>query len=409
MSGIRRSTSRPTVAGVKRRHGKSRLGGLLGMVAAGVLVPASPAAAVAQSFVASLSASQEVAAVASTATGMGTVDLNAAETQITVNASFSGLTSPATQGHIHAHNPVAQAPPGTNAPVRFGFAGAWTGVTNGAIPTQMFAVTAAEVLKLRTGQWYFNIHTTMFPGGEIRGQVVTSASYPATAAGVGLSTTWNMRNALATGPATNTFAYGTRPNVPFVCDLDGNGSETPVSYQSGEFQARNTNSAGTPDGTITFGDPRGFPVGGDFDGDAMDDVAVFRNGTWEVRLTNDGNEDTFTFGSGTWPNTVPVSGDWDGNGVDGIGTYTYSTATWNLRHTATAGASNAGTFVYGTPGSSYPVVGDWDLDNDETVGVRTATTWLLRNFNNAGAANTTFDFGLANALPLSWRGAATPP
>jgi hypothetical protein len=385
-----------------------RFGLPLCVVAAGVLIPASPASAVAQSFVATLVGTQEFPSNGSTATGNGTVNLNAAETQITINACFTGLTSNATAGHIHAHNPPAPAPPGTNAAVRFGFAGV-PAATSGCIPQQIFAVTPAEVLKLRTGQWYFNIHSTTFPGGEIRGQVVTSASYPATAAGIGLNTTWNLRNALTTGAATNTFAYGTRPNVPLFCDLNGDGNETPVSYEAGSFKVRAATPTGLPDTTITFGDPRGYPVAGDFDGDALDDVAVYRNGTWNVRYTDDAATATFSFGpGGNWPNTVPVSGDWNGDGIDGIGTYTYSTATWNLRQTATTGIADVGTFIYGTANTTYPVVGDWDLDNDETVGVRAigGTTWLLRNFNDAGVANTTFDFGVANALPLSWRGAA---
>jgi hypothetical protein len=391
---------------VREPRRMARLAGMLCAITVGVLVPASPAFAVAQSFTATLVGTQEFPTNASTATGAATVDLNAAETSITVNVNFSGLTSNAIAGHIHAHNPVAPAPPGTNANVRFGFTGV-PAATSGTVPTQTFTVTAPEVLKLRTGQWYVNIHSSSLPGGEIRGQVVTSVSYPALVTG---SITWNLRNALTTGPATTApFDFGAKPNVPFVCDLDGNGSETPVSYESGTFKVRNSNSAGAPDSTIAFGDARGFPLGGDFDGDAKDDVAVYRNGTWQVRYTVDGSSSTFSFGpGGNWPNTIPVTGDWDGNGIDGIGTYTYSTATWNLRNTASTGTADAGTFVYGTPTSSYPVAGDWNLDNRETVGTKTGVTWALRDTNNAGAANTMFDFGAASGIPLGMRG-PTPP
>ena len=401
MTGLRRSTGRPfRVVRPYRRARLGRFGGLLCAVAAGVLVPASPAFAVAQSFTATLVATQEFPPNASTGTGTGTVDLNAAETQITVNASFTGLTSNATQGHIHGI-----APPAMNAGVLFGFSSV-PAATSGSIGTQTYAVTAAQVLAFRKGQMYFNIHTVNNGGGEIRGQVVTSVSRPAL---VNTSTTWNMRNALTTGPADSSFTYGTKPNVPFICDLDGNGSETPVSYEAGVFKVRNSNSAGSPDSTFTFGDPKGFPVGGDFDGDARDDVAVFRNGSWNVRYTDDQFTETFLFGSGSWRDTVPVTGDWNGDGIDGIGTYTYSTATWNLRNTATAGGADAGSFVFGTANSSYPVVGDWDLDNDETVGVKTGTFWSLRNTNTAGLGNTTFDFGSLSGLPLSWRGSAFVP
>src|SRR5437762_11230175 len=44
---------------------------------------------------------QEVPANASTATGMGTVILNAAQNLITVDENWSGLSAPATISHIH--------------------------------------------------------------------------------------------------------------------------------------------------------------------------------------------------------------------------------------------------------------------------------------------------------------------
>src|SRR5262245_14901409 len=63
-------------------------------------------------------------------TGFGTVVLNAAQTQITVDESWSGLTAPATASHIHGPGGV-----GTNAPVLFPFSGV-PAATAGAIPTQ---------------------------------------------------------------------------------------------------------------------------------------------------------------------------------------------------------------------------------------------------------------------------------
>jgi hypothetical protein len=226
-----------------------------------------------------------------------------------------------------------------------------------------------------------------------------AASLPAV---VSTSTTW------ATGGAGGsccaaTFTYGTRPLVPLMGDWDANGSRTPGTYGAGVFKLRNSNSAGDPDITFTFGDPRGFPVAGDFDGDSSDDVAVYRNGTWQVRLSTGTVLASFSFGTGSWPATVPIAGDWDGNLTDGIGTYTYNTATWNLRHTASAGAADIGPFEFGTPNASYPVPGDWNTDAIDTVGAKQGATWSLRNTNSGGAADLTFPFGLANDLPLTWR------
>ncbi len=115
-----------------------------------------------------MTGAQEVPANNSTATGSGTVVLNAEETMITVNLSFSGLTVPATAGHIHG-----PATPGVNAPILFPFTGV-PSATSGSIPQQMFAITPTQVAQLRNGMFYFNIHNATFPGGEIRGQISCS-------------------------------------------------------------------------------------------------------------------------------------------------------------------------------------------------------------------------------------------
>src|ERR1041385_889519 len=86
-------------------------------------------------FQATLTGLGENPANASTATGFGTVVLNASQTQITVDESWSGLTSPATASHIHGPGGV-----GTNAPVLFPFSGV-PAATAGAIPEQTFSIT----------------------------------------------------------------------------------------------------------------------------------------------------------------------------------------------------------------------------------------------------------------------------
>jgi Cu/Zn superoxide dismutase len=100
-------------------------------------------------------------------TGTGTVLLNAAENQITVNMTFSGLTSNANAAHIHG----AGANVGANAGVLFDFSSVTPAATSGTIPEQTFAITPTQVAQLKAGQFYFNIHTGNFGGGEIRGQI----------------------------------------------------------------------------------------------------------------------------------------------------------------------------------------------------------------------------------------------
>jgi hypothetical protein len=125
----------------------------------------------------------------SPASGLCTLVLNAAETQITVDENWSGLTVFATASHIHGPGGA-----GTNAPVLFPFTGV-PAATAGAIPEQTFAITPTEVGYLFAGYLYANVHTSNFPGGEIRGQLLLVPE-PATASLIGLAVVaaaWRMR------------------------------------------------------------------------------------------------------------------------------------------------------------------------------------------------------------------------
>ncbi|HLY84766.1 MAG TPA: CHRD domain-containing protein, partial [Acidimicrobiales bacterium] len=116
-------------------------------------------------FAARLTGHQETPPHAVAGRGSGSVTLNADETMITVNLSWSGLTGPALAAHIHG-----PAGPGVAAPVMFPFTGV-PAATAGHIPRQSFSVTPQQVAELETGLLYFNIHTAAHPAGEIRGQI----------------------------------------------------------------------------------------------------------------------------------------------------------------------------------------------------------------------------------------------
>jgi hypothetical protein len=126
-------------------------------------------------FEALLTGSGETSPTGSPATGFGTVVLNAAQNQITVDESWSGLLAAATASHIHGPGGV-----GTNAGFIFAFSGV-PAATSGSIPQQVFAITPTEVGYLQSGYLYLNVHTSQFPGGEIRGQLVLVPE-PSTAA-----------------------------------------------------------------------------------------------------------------------------------------------------------------------------------------------------------------------------------
>ena len=162
----------------------------------GQILPA-PAAPPTLQFTATLRGAEQVPSVASSGTGTATIVLDTAETQITVNVTFSGLTSNATAAHIHG-----TGVPGTNAAVLFNFSGT-SAATSGIIPQQVFAVSPSEVAALKAGQYYFDIHTTNFSGGEVRGQLLLSPSRkfvasmtggaqhpPVVTVGNGLGTLW---------------------------------------------------------------------------------------------------------------------------------------------------------------------------------------------------------------------------
>ena len=109
-------------------------------------------------FVANLDGLQEVPTNSSTAAGTGTIILNDAETQVTVSLYFDDLSSPQTVAHIHS-----PAPKGANA-------GVLQTLPNGNF-SQTFSISPTELANLKNGLWYFNIHNSNFPTGEIRGQI----------------------------------------------------------------------------------------------------------------------------------------------------------------------------------------------------------------------------------------------
>jgi hypothetical protein len=137
---------------------KSILAGLLAL-------PALQATLI--TFETTLTGSQEVPPVATPATGFGRVTLDTVTSTFIVVESWSNLTSPAIASHIHG-----PAAPGVNAAILFPFdLGAGAGTTTGSIPEQSFAITSAQIGELQAGLYYMNVHSTNFPGGEIRGQL----------------------------------------------------------------------------------------------------------------------------------------------------------------------------------------------------------------------------------------------
>jgi hypothetical protein len=125
-------------------------------------------------FVSSLDGSQEVPPTTSTGTGIGTLDLDTVANTITVNLSFSNLFGAETGASIDG-----PAPPGVEAPMILytldveppgDFSGM---VTNQVIPLADIGsyTVAQQESDLESGLWYFDVQSTVFFEGEIRGQI----------------------------------------------------------------------------------------------------------------------------------------------------------------------------------------------------------------------------------------------
>ena len=115
-----------------------------------------------------LDSSQEVPPSSSQGGGLGVVTFDNSTLELCATLTFSTLTSNAISAHIHG-----PAPAGVNADIVFGFTGV-PSATSGTIGPECFTLTEAQRGELCGGLYYFNIHSTNFPGGEIRGQIVPS-------------------------------------------------------------------------------------------------------------------------------------------------------------------------------------------------------------------------------------------
>ncbi len=109
---------------------------------------------------------------ASTATGNITGTYDDVTKTISFNLTFSGITGTTTAAHFHAPAGLT-----ANSPVRIGFVGFPTGVTNGAYANS-YILTAQQESWLMTDSMYVNVHSNVFPGGEIRHQMYLDNPLP---------------------------------------------------------------------------------------------------------------------------------------------------------------------------------------------------------------------------------------
>jgi hypothetical protein len=114
---------------------------------------------------ADLTGSQETPPNASAGTGSADVYVDADTNMLCVLYSFQNLTAPAILAHIH------EAPPGVAGPIRIPFPNPPAAKSGSAFFCTTVAPAILDRLTTNPGGFYVNVHSTAFPGGEIRGQL----------------------------------------------------------------------------------------------------------------------------------------------------------------------------------------------------------------------------------------------
>lgn len=150
---------------------------MLVMAAVLTLVPMSRARADILSFQARLQGSKEKIPNSVGATGYAIVELDTTAKTVRYRVVFSGLSRLSSPRRYHDsmlpdimfHGPKL---PGTRAPELIFM------IDHPVSPvTGVEHVNDRQIVELKTGQWYVNIHTAKYPAGEIRGWFEPAAAH----------------------------------------------------------------------------------------------------------------------------------------------------------------------------------------------------------------------------------------
>lgn len=194
-----------------------------------------------QVYWATLSGPAEAPPNNSPGTGSSLVTIDVAANTMRVQATFSGLLAGVTASHIHGPTAVAGAGTAGVATAVPTFPGFPSGVTfgtydqtfnmllassynpsfmtnNGGTPASAFAALRAAIA---AGKAYLNIHSSMFPGGEIRGFLTECP-----AINVSIPDAF----ALASGTAANTVYPAYAPASSITLQSNVTGGMQPYSY-----------------------------------------------------------------------------------------------------------------------------------------------------------------------------------
>ncbi len=115
---------------------------------------------------ASLDGASEVPATPSLNKGSATLVYNTSTKKFTINVQFTGFT--AISGHVH------KGAVGQSGPAIFPFPPNPTSPINYTSPV----LDASQAADLNANLYYVNIHSSLYPDGEIRGQLIKQMSTP---------------------------------------------------------------------------------------------------------------------------------------------------------------------------------------------------------------------------------------
>lgn len=136
------------------------------IVASVLLMVAGWSQAATYSLFATLDGGQEVPVRVTPGTGTGYMTYDDVTNQLSWDITFSDLLAGTTASHFHG-----PAAPGVNAAAVITIPlDTSLGMTSGTL-VGMATLTATQETQLLSDLWYINIHTSLYTGGEIRGQV----------------------------------------------------------------------------------------------------------------------------------------------------------------------------------------------------------------------------------------------